>query len=94
SNSFTCDSGQCINFNLVCDGKVDCKDSSDETRATCVALNIRCPPQAFQCNYGGCVDGDAKCDGQQDCADGSDEKVPGCNSLLNTTPVSQGNSCR
>nr|CAD7604598.1 unnamed protein product [Timema genevievae] len=94
SNSFTCDSGQCINFNLVCDGKVDCKDSSDETRATCVALNIRCPPQAFQCNYGGCVDGDAKCDGQQDCADGSDEKVPGCNSVLNTTPVSQGSSCR
>nr|CAD7194110.1 unnamed protein product [Timema douglasi] len=94
SNSFTCDSGQCINFNLVCDGKVDCKDSSDETRATCVALNIRCPPQAFQCNYGGCVDGDAKCDGKQDCADGSDERVPGCNSVLNTTPVSQGSSCK
>ena len=29
---FECDSGQCIFFNLECDGNPDCIDGSDETR--------------------------------------------------------------
>lgn len=73
---FRCNNGQCIDKSLVCDGVVDCGDTSDETQSVCHDLD--CPRYSFRCGYGACVDGAAKCDGRWDCADKSDESTIIC----------------
>lgn len=81
---FRCESGQCIHEDLVCDGKADCRDRSDEKVGVCSTLN--CASFTFRCAYGACVNGDAKCNGKIDCADGSDESPTLCN-VVSVTPV-------
>ena len=50
---FTCDNGNSVYSNYVCDGDNDCGDGSDETSALCTGNE--CYSWEFQCEYGGCV---------------------------------------
>ncbi|XP_037822845.1 LOW QUALITY PROTEIN: modular serine protease-like [Lucilia sericata] len=76
SNSdWSCDNGQCISDNKLCDGKVDCGDRSDEIAENCIQFHVICQNSTFRCTYGACIDGKAKCNGVQDCADNSDELI-------------------
>lgn len=75
-NSFQCDSGECVNMDLLCDGNPDCSDSSDELVSYCAATH--CPTYAFRCGTGACISGKSKCDTRIDCSDGSDENYALC----------------
>lgn len=59
--SFMCGSGEQILESWVCDGRVECRDMSDESN--CIA-----------CTGGGQIPADQKCDGKADCDDGEDEE--------------------
>ncbi|KAM7364701.1 modular serine protease-like [Cochliomyia hominivorax] len=74
-NDWECDNGECISEEKACDGKVDCRDRSDEIAENCIHIKKNCPNFAFSCAYGACIDGKAKCNGIQDCADNSDELI-------------------
>ncbi|XP_076299371.1 clotting factor C [Lasioglossum baleicum] len=76
---FQCKNGECIQSILLCDGRADCRDKSDETTTECTKPNILCPHTAFRCAYGACVDGDTTCNGVKDCIDNSDETLSKCN---------------
>ncbi|EDW14155.2 uncharacterized protein Dmoj_GI16928 [Drosophila mojavensis] len=54
---------------LLCDGKKDGPDSTDEVFSAC--YNVLC--SGFRCNYGGCIDASLKCNNINDCWDKSDE---------------------
>ncbi|KAL4225514.1 Low-density lipoprotein receptor-related protein 4 [Mactra antiquata] len=66
---FKCDHGLCINSDWVCDGQIDCEDSSDEKNCT----YKECRNDEFRCKIGYCIDGTLRCNGQIDCSDNSDE---------------------
>lgn len=71
--TFVCKSGHSLNsFELVCDGRTDCYDGSDESNELC--SRTVCPINKFKCHYGACVDRTRKCNGIRDCVDGSDEE--------------------
>ncbi|XP_012055337.1 PREDICTED: limulus clotting factor C-like [Atta cephalotes] len=71
TNQITCDNGECIHKDNMCNGIQDCADGSDETSEKC--RSIYCPPTAFRCSYGACINGDLRCNGVIECVDGSDE---------------------
>ncbi|XP_043261980.1 modular serine protease-like [Colletes gigas] len=77
-NKFKCKNGNCIASELLCDGRPDCEDQSDETFIECSKPEIKCPGYAFRCAYGACVDGDSPCNGVKDCFDNSDETLSRC----------------
>ncbi|CAK9810547.1 Modular serine protease [Anthophora quadrimaculata] len=85
---FQCKNGQCIASSLLCDGKADCKDKSDETERECNKPEIACPDYAFRCLYGACVDGDATCNGIRDCIDNSDETLSRCTGISQNVSTS------
>ncbi|KAK0081043.1 hypothetical protein PV325_012899 [Microctonus aethiopoides] len=70
-SSFICVDGTKINLTDICNGKVDCPDSSDELKKLC--HHIVCPQASYRCNYGACIEKSRRCDGFEDCIDGSDE---------------------
>lgn len=76
---FQCKSKDCIYEDQVCNGRPECRDGSDETRALC--LTHYCNESGFKCNYGGCVTLQSRCNGKLDCLDASDESRELCAKL-------------
>lgn len=71
--SFVCVSGDRLaDIQMVCDGRIDCYDGSDERAALCA--HTVCAASKFKCIYGGCINREKKCDGIGDCHDASDEQ--------------------
>ncbi|KAL1466046.1 hypothetical protein MTO96_042975 [Rhipicephalus appendiculatus] len=72
ANDFKCaGSNMCIPAALLCDGKADCSDKSDEEN--CVATR-NCSAIEFQCASGGqCISSWRRCDARYDCDDRSDQ---------------------
>ncbi|XP_030081736.1 modular serine protease-like [Drosophila hydei] len=76
SNEFRCLDGSCIDKQLLCDGKKDCPDSSDEVFSAC--YDETC--SGFRCSYGGCINLNLMCNNVTDCWDASDENKYICSS--------------
>lgn len=74
-SKFYCNSGLELNTTHLCDGFLDCKDGSDESKSVC--FNSICEPKEFKCFYGACIHRHQVCNGNLDCADGSDESQCG-----------------
>ena len=71
-NKFTCNNGECVKKNLLCDGDSACKDGSDEE-------NCECRSSMFSCKVGKCLLATAVCDGKNDC---SNEDESNCRKLV------------
>ncbi|KAL8183431.1 UNVERIFIED_CONTAM: hypothetical protein K2H54_041033 [Gekko kuhli] len=67
-DQLSCSNGACFNASQHCDGKVDCRDASDETNCTHGCSNTQ-----FQCGNGECIPRAFVCDHDDDCGDRSDE---------------------
>ncbi|KAF7654632.1 hypothetical protein LDENG_00066940 [Lucifuga dentata] len=73
------DNTECVHYNHVCDGEVDCRDNSDEEE--CLST---CQADEFQCAHGKkCIEQSKVCDGVSQCQDRSDElgcaiRMEGC----------------
>uniref|UniRef100_A0A3B1JND8 LDL receptor related protein 1B n=1 Tax=Astyanax mexicanus TaxID=7994 RepID=A0A3B1JND8_ASTMX len=73
---FECGNGECIGYQLTCDGVPHCKDKSDEKRQYCD--NRNCRNGYKSCYNQRCVSNSHFCNGVDDCGDNSDEVY--CNS--------------
>lgn len=73
---YNCGDSNCISEELVCDGKADCFNRTDEEEAICE--KIKCPKYSFRCSYEACIDSSRVCNGRKDCLDGSDELTSNC----------------
>lgn len=83
---FICRSGDRLrSLHLICDGKIDCHDGSDEIAALC--SHTVCPESKVKCFYGACIDRSKKCDGIRDCHDGSDER--NCGRKVNSCAIDE-----
>ncbi|GAA6067479.1 basement membrane-specific heparan sulfate proteoglycan core protein isoform X1 [Tachysurus ichikawai] len=70
ADQFTCQNGQCVSQDYVCDGDTDCSDGSDEQKC---GTPSPCEPNEFKCRNGRCALKLWRCDGDNDCHDNSDE---------------------
>ncbi|XP_067635534.1 basement membrane-specific heparan sulfate proteoglycan core protein isoform X4 [Eurosta solidaginis] len=71
---FTCQNGDCIPFESVCDGTADCTRREDEDYNLC-----NCSSDKWKClRGGGCIPKTQVCDGKRQCKDGSDESICRC----------------
>ncbi|KAJ8258098.1 hypothetical protein GJAV_G00193140 [Gymnothorax javanicus] len=66
----TCQNGECIPRDYLCDGERDCTDGSDEIKC---GTPSPCEPNEFKCQNGRCALKLWRCDGDNDCGDNSDE---------------------
>ena len=71
-DKYTCEGGQCINWNQICDGKVDCKGAIDEFN--CPLSNKRTYDSTFICNDGSSIPYDLVDDFLPDCEQAEDER--------------------
>ncbi|KAJ8247101.1 hypothetical protein GJAV_G00258730 [Gymnothorax javanicus] len=86
-SEFECGNGECIDYQLTCDGIAHCKDKSDEKMQYCDDRNCR---KGFKhCYNRRCVANSRFCDGVDDCGDNSDEVY--CN---NSTCASSESRCQ
>uniref|UniRef100_A0A8C7X7I9 Low density lipoprotein receptor-related protein 1Bb n=1 Tax=Oryzias sinensis TaxID=183150 RepID=A0A8C7X7I9_9TELE len=86
-SEFECGNGECINYQLTCDGVAHCKDKSDEKMQYCD--NRSCRSGFRPCYNQRCVANSRFCDGFDDCGDNSDEAFCG-----NITCGSSESSCK
>uniref|UniRef100_A0A8C6V0R7 Low density lipoprotein receptor-related protein 1Bb n=1 Tax=Neogobius melanostomus TaxID=47308 RepID=A0A8C6V0R7_9GOBI len=84
---FECGNGECINYQLTCDGVAHCKDKSDEKMQYCE--NRSCRKGFRACYNQHCVSNSRFCDGVDDCGDNSDEAF-----CTNVTCASSETSCK
>ncbi|XP_056127208.1 low-density lipoprotein receptor-related protein 1B isoform X1 [Rhinichthys klamathensis goyatoka] len=84
---FECGNGECIDYQLTCDGIAHCKDKSDEKMQYCD--NRSCRKGHRPCYNRRCVANSRFCDGVDDCGDNSDEAF--CN---NVTCAASESSCQ
>uniref|UniRef100_A0AAR2L6Z9 EGF-like domain-containing protein n=1 Tax=Pygocentrus nattereri TaxID=42514 RepID=A0AAR2L6Z9_PYGNA len=84
---FECGNGECIDYQLTCDGIAHCKDKSDEKMQYCD--NRSCRRGYRPCYNRRCVANNRFCDGIDDCGDNSDESY--CN---NVTCAASESSCQ
>ncbi|XP_069042806.1 low-density lipoprotein receptor-related protein 1 isoform X2 [Lepisosteus oculatus] len=77
---FECGNGDCISYNLTCDGVAHCKDKSDEKQSYCASR--MCKKGYRRCMNGRCVAHRYWCNSVDNCGDNSDE-LP-CNMTLCT----------
>nr|XP_033800021.1 low-density lipoprotein receptor-related protein 1B [Geotrypetes seraphini] len=78
---FECGNGECIDYQLTCDGIAHCKDKSDEKQLHCESRSCRRGYKA--CNNRHCISNNNVCNEIDDCGDNSDEidcKVSTCSS--------------
>ncbi|RXN19841.1 low-density lipo receptor-related 1B-like protein [Labeo rohita] len=68
---FECGNGECIDYQLTCDGIAHCKDKSDEKMQYC---DVTCAASESSCQDGTCIPISSWCNQVIDCADASDEK--------------------
>ncbi|KAJ8349711.1 hypothetical protein SKAU_G00248410 [Synaphobranchus kaupii] len=86
-SQFECANGECIDYQLTCDGITHCKDKSDEKIQYCD--NRDCRNGFRRCYNQRCVANARFCDGVDDCGDHSDEAY--CN---NSTCSSAETRCQ
>ncbi|XP_058238194.1 low-density lipoprotein receptor-related protein 1B-like isoform X2 [Hemibagrus wyckioides] len=79
-SEFQCANGECIDYELACDGDAHCKDKSDEKRQYCDKRGCRGGYKL--CNNQRCVVNTRFCDGVNDCGDNSDEAF--CNNVCSS----------
>uniref|UniRef100_A0A8C5HWA1 EGF-like domain-containing protein n=1 Tax=Gouania willdenowi TaxID=441366 RepID=A0A8C5HWA1_GOUWI len=72
-SEFECGNGECIDYQLTCDGVAHCKDKSDEKMQYCD--NRSCRKGFKPCYNQRCVANARFCDGVDDCGDNSDESL-------------------
>ncbi|KAG1651176.1 Basement membrane-specific heparan sulfate proteoglycan core protein [Nymphon striatum] len=94
-NEATCQNGECIPREYVCDDDYDCTDRSDEINCGRVQ---KCEPNEYQCDNGNCIGKYWRCDGENDCGDNSDERncepsVPGAACRYFEYQCGSGNQC-
>lgn len=90
ASEVACDSGDCIDLAVICNGVKDCVDGSDEKLPKCV--NRTCTENEYKCKYGACIPIEKRCDRNKDCADGSDETLLLCTDDYDKyTNILQGN---
>ncbi|KAF5890991.1 low-density lipoprotein receptor-related protein 1B-like, partial [Clarias magur] len=70
-SEFQCGNGECIDYELACDGVAHCEDKSDEDGQYCEKRD--CRGGYKRCNNQRCVVHSRFCDGVNDCGDHSDE---------------------
>ncbi|XP_076839971.1 basement membrane-specific heparan sulfate proteoglycan core protein isoform X4 [Brachyhypopomus gauderio] len=70
SDQATCQNGECVSRDYLCDGERDCSDGSDELKC---GPPFPCEPNEFKCQNGRCALKLWRCDGDNDCQDNSDE---------------------
>ncbi|XP_053372750.1 plasminogen-like [Mercenaria mercenaria] len=76
--NYTCANGDLINFDNLCNRKIDCVDLSDEME--CYENNKKmefCGIKEYKCSSGQCISAENRCDAYVHCLDGSDEQF--CN---------------
>ncbi|TSL61242.1 Basement membrane-specific heparan sulfate proteoglycan core protein [Bagarius yarrelli] len=85
ADQFTCQNGQCVSRDYVCDGDTDCSDGSDEQNCAAKRPGDMCAPEQFKClSDQTCIPASYQCDEEPDCPDRSDEY--GCAAPAVTSP--------
>ncbi|XP_032903212.1 very low-density lipoprotein receptor-like [Amblyraja radiata] len=75
-DEFQCLNGLCISVLVLCNGRDDCSDWSDEQNCTLSEIAVqlgKCGEFEFLCDTGQCIELQSVCDNFPDCTDGSDE---------------------